>query len=412
VKRTFVGFGFGPIQAGLFVHEAIESGNFGRIVVAEVDDALVGHVRGNNNTFALNIAGRSEIRSVEHSGVEIYNPGVPADRRILVQAIAEAGEIATALPSVTFYASDENGVDALLCDGIRNSTCQKVIYAGENNNCAAEILHEKLAARLRADGPRLLEPVQCLNTVIGKMSQRLDSQEQIQALGLKPIVPGRPQAFLVESFSHILISTITLPGFHRGIGAFMEKDDLLPFEEAKLYGHNAIHALLGYLCALRGYEYVSDARGDAGLLALARAAFLKECGAALIAKYGGLDDLFTPRGYSAYADDLLERMTNPLLRDSIKRLCRDPQRKLGFDDRLIGTMALAIRLGVQPVLLARAAAAALLYDQPSLQEDGVDAALAAVWNGKPAGADEIIRLVRREFASIIEGCKCRGEERV
>ena len=32
---TFVGFGFGAIQAGLFLYEAYRSGNFGRLVVAE-----------------------------------------------------------------------------------------------------------------------------------------------------------------------------------------------------------------------------------------------------------------------------------------------------------------------------------------------------------------------------------------
>jgi len=35
-SKTFVGFGFGAIQAGLFLYEAYQSGNFGRLVVAEV----------------------------------------------------------------------------------------------------------------------------------------------------------------------------------------------------------------------------------------------------------------------------------------------------------------------------------------------------------------------------------------
>jgi len=35
-KRTFVGFGFGPIQAGLFLYEAFLSGAFRRLVVAGV----------------------------------------------------------------------------------------------------------------------------------------------------------------------------------------------------------------------------------------------------------------------------------------------------------------------------------------------------------------------------------------
>ena len=39
--RTYVGFGFGAIQAGLFLYEAYRSGNFARLVVAEVLPDLV-----------------------------------------------------------------------------------------------------------------------------------------------------------------------------------------------------------------------------------------------------------------------------------------------------------------------------------------------------------------------------------
>jgi hypothetical protein len=46
--RTFVGFGFGPIQAGLFLAEAQSLGNFRRLVVAEVQaDVVDGSARRN-----------------------------------------------------------------------------------------------------------------------------------------------------------------------------------------------------------------------------------------------------------------------------------------------------------------------------------------------------------------------------
>ena len=43
--RTFVGFGFGAIQAGLFLHEAHRAGRFRRLVVAEVVPEVVAAVR-------------------------------------------------------------------------------------------------------------------------------------------------------------------------------------------------------------------------------------------------------------------------------------------------------------------------------------------------------------------------------
>jgi len=167
------------------------------------------------------------------------------------------------------------------------------------------------------------------------------------------------RAFLVEKFNRILITKIDLRGFKRGITVFEEKPDLLPFEEAKLYGHNATHALIGYLLRLRKAEFMSEAQKDKDLMTLARDAFLLESGKALCKKYAGLDPLFTEKGYQAYTDDLLERMMNPHLRDSVERVTRDPRRKLGWDDRLVGTMRLALSKDTMPTRYAQGAAAAL-----------------------------------------------------
>jgi mannitol-1-phosphate/altronate dehydrogenase len=72
-----------------------------------------------------------------------------------------------------------------------------------------------------------------------------------------------------------------------------------------------------------------------------------------------LDPLFTPDGFKAYVNDLLVRMTNPFLKDAVERVTRDTRRKLGWDDRLIGTMRLALGQGIQPERYVRGAAAAV-----------------------------------------------------
>ena len=46
--HVFTGFGFGPIQGGLLVAEAFGSGNFERLVIAEIDGELVEAVRGDD----------------------------------------------------------------------------------------------------------------------------------------------------------------------------------------------------------------------------------------------------------------------------------------------------------------------------------------------------------------------------
>lgn len=360
MSRTFAGFGFGAIQSGLFLYEAFRSGNFDRLVVAEVVPEVVGAVRAQGG-YALNVAAADGFEQHWVAGVEIYNPLVPEDRRHLVAALAEAQEIATALPSVDVYDRGEASVADLLAEAV---TCKladsalpsAVLYTAENNNHAAEILDDILSARIAADYSGRL---QFLNTVIGKMSGVVVDPERIRQDGLAQMAPDIGRAFLVEEFNRILITQITLDGFSRGIDVLVEKPDLMPFEEAKLYGHNATHALLGYLANEKGLRFMSDTANDPELVAFCRDAFIEESGTALIRKYAGVDELFTEDGYRAYVDDLMVRMLNPYLRDQVARIIRDPERKLAWNDRLIGTMRLALSQGVEPVRYAAGAQAAL-----------------------------------------------------
>jgi mannitol-1-phosphate 5-dehydrogenase len=231
-----------------------------------------------------------------------------------------------------------------------------VIYTAENHNHAAEILQEKLNSDTNDCIPY---NCQILNTVIGKMSGVVTDPCQIKQQSLALIAPNIQRAFLVETFNRILITRITLPAFQRGIKVFEEKDNLLAFEEAKLYGHNAVHALIGYLAGMRGYKYISDTAGDSELMGIARSAFIEESGKALCRKHAGVDSLFTNDGFKLYAEDLLARMTNPNLMDTVERVTRDPMRKLGWNDRLVGTMRVALAQGVTPHRFAYGAAVAL-----------------------------------------------------
>jgi mannitol-1-phosphate 5-dehydrogenase len=363
-QKTLVGFGFGAIQAGLFLWEAQQSGNFKRLVVAMTNDEVVEALRRNGGAFRINIATRSRRDVGEIHNVEIYNPRVAGDRQALLEAVADADEMATALPSVETYEQADASTADILAAGLRlkihrgGPPC--ILYAAENHNHAAEILNELIRKRLAPDEAErvgaFFEPI---NTVIGKMSRVVRDRGEITDAGLQPYVENGSRAYLVEEFNRILVSQVSLPAFRRGIAVFEEKADLLPFEEAKLYGHNAAHALLGYLGRRRSLRFVADAAGDSGLMNFVRDAFLEESGQALIARRGGVDPLFTPSGYHAYAEDLLERMVNPWLRDDIGRVTRDSRRKLGWSDRLVGTMRMAVCAGIEPWRFALGAAAAL-----------------------------------------------------
>ena len=398
--KTFVGFGFGPIQSALFLYEAFRSGHFSRFVIAEVDARIVEAVRSANGCYTINIALPDRIEQATISGVELLNPAVPADRQQVLQAIAQSDELATSLPSVAFYdTGGHTSVARTLAEGLalRHSPHPTIIYTAENHNHAAELLHESVA---KYCPPQALHQIQFLNTVIGKMSGVITDAATLKRLNLATMTPTLPKAVLVEEFNRILISQIALPGFTRGIEVFLEKPDLLPFEEAKLYGQNAIHTLIAFLGAHRGLTVMSDAAAHADIMATARAAFLDESGAALIRKYAALGDpLFSPAGFTAYADDLLARMVRHTLNDLIARVTRDQVRKLGCDDRFFGTIRLALQYGIRPTHLARGAAAAILsllhqwdslgqsvarLPRPArpLTREALDQLLRAIWSTK------------------------------
>ncbi|MBN2137300.1 MAG: hypothetical protein JW720_05810 [Sedimentisphaerales bacterium] len=357
--HVFTGFGFGPIQAGLFAKEAFQSGNFSRIVVAEIDRALVKAVRDNNASYSVNIAGPDGIEAQRIENVELLDPADLSGRKTLLEVLARSTEIVTSLPSVDFYdAGGDSSVAALIAGPLSDMDAPgTLVYAAENNNRAAQLLNSAIQ---RAGANIDRANVQFLNTVIGKMSRVVTDPEEIAELNLEAIAPGIERAFLVEQFNKILVTRTRIQGIRPGIEVFIEKDDLLPFEEAKLFGHNAVHSLLGFLGMLKGYTAMTRIKEDRAIMKIARDSFIDECGAALIAKYGNLgDSLFTGPGFAEYAGDLLERMTNPFLADTCRRAARDVVRKLGPEDRIFGTMRLAIEQGIEPKNMAVAALAGI-----------------------------------------------------
>lgn len=337
---TFVGIGLGPIQTGIFLAGAAKGG-FDRIVIAEVNEELKKAVNS-SHTVTVNIAADDRVYQEIYPNVEVFNPNDPADQEKLIQAAAEASELATALPSVKFYAYCAPWLKAgfaLQPERVR------FFYTAENNNHAAEELEKAIGVKF--------PNTYYLNTVIGKMSGVVPASAERPGLA-----EGAPNGHLVEEFNTIYISNC--PGIeNRKVQSLFVKEDLFPFEDAKLYGHNATHFFLATLGKAKNCSTMDEIRAYPELIEKARKAFFNESGTALVKKYGHLsDELFTEAGFKAYVDGLLVRMTNPFLKDAIDRITRDPERKLSWDDRVIGTMRLIMSEGVEPVTFAEGAAMA------------------------------------------------------
>jgi len=422
--KVYAGLGFGPIQSALFLYEAYKTGNFSRFAVADIDERLIRAVRGNRGRYTVNIARRRRIDRATVKGVELFDVTVPAEAESFVEAVAASEELCTTLPSVSAYtAGAEASPVNLLARGLRarsgtsTEMLPTIVYTAENNNRAAEILGGLVYPGIP---PSIQKNVQFLNTVIGKMSGVITDAATIERLGLATIAPDFPRAILVEEFNRILVSKIRLPRYRRGIEVFVEKEDLLPFEEAKLYGHNAIHALIAYLAELKGCTVMSEARQDPWIMETARRAFVEESGAALIRKYARMGDpLFSEQGYADYADDLLTRMTNPNLSDLVERVGRDHLRKLGIEDRLYGTMVIALEQGVMPGVLGLGAAAGVLSlirrreglgreivhlpeSADDLDRDTLSRLLLEIWGDHPSVQEHGQRLIALSWDGLVE----------
>ncbi|MBS2967393.1 mannitol-1-phosphate 5-dehydrogenase [Metabacillus sp. KIGAM252] len=158
--------------------------------------------------------------------------------------------------------------------------------------------------------------------------------------------------------------------------------DLAPFIERKLFTVNTGHAVTAYFGWLAGKETIDEALNDETISVQVKNT-LKETGAYLVKTYG-LDQ----GEHDKYIEKIIGRFQNPYLHDGVSRVGRSPLRKLGSEDRLVKPARESARLGLPTENLAKAIAAALLFDvkddsesvelQKMISEHGVEYVLTEV----------------------------------
>ncbi len=208
---------------------------------------------------------------------------------------------------------------------------------------------------------------------------------------------GDPLRICVEAYKRLPVARKGFVGPVPEIVGFEPYDNFEGYVERKLFTHNAMHATASYLGYLKGYEYLWQCLSDPEIRDEVMGA-MKETGEALIKKHG-----FTPEQHQAHVEDLLQRIGSRYLGDQVARVGRDPIRKLGPRDRLVGGARIAEEYGIRPVHMARAIAAALLYDEPSdpaaqrlqqmLADKGLDQTLADLCEIQPG--EPLSALVRQ-----------------
>lgn len=154
--------------------------------------------------------------------------------------------------------------------------------------------------------------------------------------------------------------------------------------ERKLYTHNLGHAAMGYIGYLKGYKYVDEPFNDEELAKVFNGA-LEETAQALVQRY---PDAIDAAEHKEIIKDVNIRFGNPMLMDALTRVARDPMRKLGPEDRLIGSAKLCMDYGIVPENIATVCGAAFCYDysedpkavelQEIVKKEGIEGALKTV----------------------------------
>ena len=219
-----------------------------------------------------------------------------------------------------------------------------------------------------------------------------------------PVVPQDisekdPLYIAVEEYCTLPVDGKGFIGEIPDIRGMVTYDNIAAYEERKIFTHNAGHSICAYLGYQTGCEFIWEALEDKAIYSVVTGA-LKETGEALIKKHG-----FNLQKHYEHVDDLLYRFASKSLGDTVCRVGRDPIRKLGPNDRLIGSAKLALEYGIEPVNICKGIAAALKYDYSedpsacqlsnSIKQKGIDWVFKSICRIDSQG--KIAKLVKGEL---------------
>ena len=292
----------------------------------------------------LSRVGRYRVRltgGTHASDLKIEVAGVRALQTVDVEAVTSAVAAAD-LVAVSVGPSNLNAVAPLLAAGLARRTSPVNVIAFENCSDPGGCLRDAVIRNL----PALATAGHGFS---GALVSRIVTRRIGDPGGAEPLVflGDLPSAFVVDGPS----LCAPLPSIE-GLRAV---DDFRAWVMKKLYTFSAGHAAAAYLGALKGYHYVHSAIRDPEIRSAVLAA-MEEGRRGLARRFGpGL------AGDRAELDAIVARFENAALNDPVGRVGRDPLRKLGPEDRLVGAARLAAEAGVQPCRLALVAAAAMCF---------------------------------------------------
>jgi mannitol-1-phosphate 5-dehydrogenase len=369
-----VQFGAGNIGRGFTAQLFTESGY--EVVFVEVVDEIV-RLINERGSYPIEIVGDNP-QTVIIKNIRAVNG---KDMEAVAHEVADASLVCTAVgvnvlrhvaPAIAM--GIKLRADAGVAEPLNIVICENLLHASDVlRGYILSALPEKYADYVRRN-------VGFVESVVSRMVPVMTEDQRQRD----------PLLIVVEEYKKLPVDRRGFVGRIPEIVGFQPYDNFEAYVERKLFTHNLGHAVAAYLGYRRGHEYIWQAMNDSAVLTAVKGA-LAETGEALIKRHG-----FTPQEHQEHIDDLLHRFSNVALGDQVARVGRDPIRKLGPDDRLIGSARLALSYDITPTNVGLATAAALMFDNPddpaameiqqTIRENGVGRVFETICKLDPSSA--------------------------
>lgn len=220
----------------------------------------------------------------------------------------------------------------------------------------------------------------------------------------KELLKKDPLIVNVQNYWHLPVDAARVKGSLPDIKYMEHLTGFAGFLERKFYTYNAANGTTSFVGALLGYKVLAEAAHDERILKILDGVY-QETGNALSMKHG-----ISLEEQMAFAKTSLNKLQDYTIVDSIERNARDPQRKLGKDDRLVGSARMVLSCGIRPENLCTAIACAIYYRNPEdssavalekvVKEEGIDAVLEKICGIEPEG--ELGILIKEKIKKIEE----------
>ncbi|MCJ7446625.1 MAG: hypothetical protein MUO72_02930 [Bacteroidales bacterium] len=321
--RKIVIFGAGRIGRS-FIGQLFGAGGY-RIVFIDIDPVLV---------TRLNDQGSYKIITKGEKDEEIIIRNVQAisafDTRKVTEAVSTAGILAVSVGKNTLESVIPSIATGMESRYRQYPGCPLDIIIAEDMVAAGEFMREQLIRSLPPDYP-FEKLVGLVETSIGKMVPVMTMAE----------LEKDPLTIYAEPYNTLIVDGKAFKTPVPEIQGLDPKENIKAWVDCKAFIHNLGHAAAAY----NGYYrhpaavYMYEVLNDAVVLQFTREVMLQSADF-LIDAYP-LD--FTAARLEGHIDDLIFRFRNKSLRDTIFRVGHDLVRKLGFNDRFLGAIHLAIQ---------------------------------------------------------------------